>query len=101
MSEIGALTAEDFDPLVGGELAARPVGKGAGEPVRLRLVSVTRHPGATGFRAPFSLELLGASSPVQAQGTYRLAHPRLGDLDLFMVPVGASGEGVTYEIAFG
>jgi len=65
------------------------------------LISVTRHPGATGFRRPFSLELLGPPSAVQAQGIYRLAHPGLGDLDLFMVPVGASPAGVSYEIAFG
>ena len=100
MPEIAALTADDIDTLVGEELTAGPLGF-TGEPFRLRLLSVTRHAGGTGFRAPFSLELLGPPSPVQAQGTYRLAHPRLGDLDLFMVPVGASPDGVTYEITFG
>jgi hypothetical protein len=32
---------------------------------------------------------------------YRLSHPRVGDLDVFLVPVGASDAGVAYEVSFG
>jgi len=32
---------------------------------------------------------------------YRLSHPQLGNLDVFLVPVGASDAGVAYEVSFG
>jgi hypothetical protein len=32
---------------------------------------------------------------------YRLSHPDVGDLDVFLVPVGASDLGVAYEVSFG
>jgi hypothetical protein len=41
------------------------------------------------------------ASPAHGQGMYRLSHPRLGDLDVFVVPTGASVAGVSYEVSFG
>jgi hypothetical protein len=37
---------------------------------------------------------------VLAQGTYRLSHPQLGELELFLVPLGPAAEGMQYEAAF-
>ena len=43
--------------------------------------------GGSAERAGFSLVFAGPSSPVAGQGTYRLEHAELGELDLFLVPV--------------
>jgi hypothetical protein len=67
----------------------------------LVLTEVHRRTGAPGFREPFSLHFLGPRFPVYGQGTYRVSHPDLGDIDLFMVPIGSSDEGITYEATFG
>jgi hypothetical protein len=57
-------------------------------------------PGGDGGRAQFSLYFTGPPQPILPQRIYRLAHPSLGDLELFLVPVGADADCVTYEAAF-
>ena len=64
------------------------------------LAGIRRRSGPPGFREPFSLEFLGPP-PAHGQGRYRLSHPGLGDLEVFLVPVGASDAGVAYEVSFG
>jgi Domain of unknown function (DUF6916) len=53
-----------------------------------------------GARAPFSLTFRGPAQPVLPQRIYRLDHAALGGLDIFLVPIGADPEGVTYEAVF-
>jgi hypothetical protein len=99
MPELGEVTADDFEPVKGDAFDARPLE--GGEPFTLVLTQIRRRPGSPGYREPFSIDLLGPRSPVQRQGIYRLSHPMMGDLELFLVPVGASDAGVTYEAVFG
>jgi len=47
----------------------------------------------------FSL-LFAAPPPLLPQKTHRLHHDRLGELHLFLVPVGQTSDGFTYEAAF-
>lgn len=56
------------------------------------------HPGAP--RAPFSLIFEGPAEPQLPQATYALAHPALGSLDIFLVPVARSPAGFRYEAVF-
>lgn len=50
---------------------------------------------------PFLLTLReNGASRVIPQGIFRLHHPTLGELDLFVVPVGPDGKGMCYEITF-
>ena len=50
---------------------------------------------------PFSLVFLGPSNPILPQATYRLTHDRLGQLDIFIVPVGPDPQGrIQYEAVF-
>jgi hypothetical protein len=97
--DLASVTADDFEALKGQRFQAHPPESDATFP--LTLAAVQRHPGSAGFREPFSLELLGPPSPVYPQGTYRVGHPDLGELDLFVVPIAGSETGVTYEITFG
>jgi hypothetical protein len=50
-------------------------------------------------KEPFSLVFSGPQ-PVLAQRIYRLDHPVLGSLDIFLVPIGLDGDRVRYEAVF-
>jgi hypothetical protein len=58
--------------------------------------------GGTPFngRQPFSLLFAGPAVPVLPQRTYRLAHARLPELDIFLVPIGADTSGARYQAIF-
>jgi hypothetical protein len=48
----------------------------------------------------FSVLFLAPSDTPIAQRTYRLTHPHLGELDLFLVPIAKDDRGVHYEAVF-
>jgi hypothetical protein len=69
--------------------------------VDLRLVAIRDLGPANGLRTreseeAFSLRFQGAPSTSLDQGTYTLVHPRLGRVDLFLVPMGG-GELPAFE----
>ena len=43
----------------------------------------------------------GPVRPMLDQAVHPLSHPDLGELEVFLVPVGADGDGVQYEAVFG
>ena len=51
-------------------------------------------------RQPFTVELQAHESISHRQQMYELSHPDLGELDLFIVPVGPGERGMCYEIVF-
>lgn len=53
-----------------------------------------------GLPAPFSVLFRGPAEPVLVQATYRLRHASLGELDLFLVPLGPRDDGIGYEAVF-
>ena len=57
-------------------------------------------PPPNGRRAPFSLVFRGPGSPPLPQRIYRLEHPELGALDVFLVPIGQDAGGMCYEAVF-
>jgi hypothetical protein len=75
---------------------------GAGEPLNVRLVEAVSlgAPRAPGAREPFSLAFLGPPDPVLPQSIYTLECDALGSIELFLVPIGRSADGVTYEAIF-
>ena len=48
-------------------------------------------------RQPFSLLFAGPPAPALPQRTYRLAHARLPELAVFLVPISADASGVRYQ----
>ena len=80
MADLEALTAADFAPHRHERFALSP---GGGPQLELELVEVT----GPGDR-PFSLVFRGPGEPLLAQRIYRVEHPALGALDLFLVPIG-------------
>src|SRR5260370_13850716 len=104
LPDLASVTADHFEPVTGQAFEARP--PAAGEPFTVVLAGIRRRSGPRGFREPFSLEFLcprrvATQPPAYGQGVYRLSHPQLGDLDVFLVPGGASDSGVAYEVSFG
>ncbi|HWJ81687.1 MAG TPA: hypothetical protein VNS55_05575 [Nocardioides sp.] len=97
------LTLADFAGLVGGEFSLRLPDGGA---LVLTLHDVTAGgreggPGPDGARREqFSLVFAGPAEPLLEQGIRELSNAALGDLALFLVPIGLDADGARYEAAF-
>jgi hypothetical protein len=94
------LTADLFAPHEGTEFLVDAGGAGL---VPLRLTSVTRHPVQPDAPRvePFSLVFTGPAAPALEQQIHALAHPALGLLEIFIVPIGPGPEGPSrYEAVF-
>jgi hypothetical protein len=97
-----ALTAADFSPHVGQTFRVEVAGIA---PIDLELVRATELSPASRpdpeSRQPFSLLFLGPPSDhYLPQRTYRLAHAQMGDLDIFLVPLGPVDRRMQYEAIF-
>jgi hypothetical protein len=95
--DLAALTADDFEAAVG---TTFDVACPETEPTEIRLESVARGPERAGSRQPFALHFRGAPSLGLDQGIHLLVHPVLGELEIFLVPVGADTDGRSYEAVF-
>lgn len=51
-------------------------------------------------RTPFSLIFHGPREPYAPQGTWQLHNAELGDLELFLVPLGPEHDAMRYEAVF-
>ena len=71
-------------------------------PVKLELVEATATGGESDAREPFSLVFLGPVEPTLHQATFSMRHEALGELLLFLVPLGPDEEekGMRYEAVF-
>jgi hypothetical protein len=101
---VDPVTAETFAPHRGSEfqVLGLPDADAGGSPIlRLREVRVLGHQPHAPRTDPFALEFGGPAMPALTQGTYRLGHPELGELEIFLVPVeiDPSGE-LRYEAVF-
>ncbi len=73
------------------------------EPIELELVEVTDlgQSYTPERRQAFSLLFLGpVSRKYLLQSVYRLEHVRMGNLDIFIVPLGLQGERMQYQAIF-
>lgn len=95
--DLATATAESFAPLVGATLALRAP---TGEAFDAVLVDVTPGPPGAG-RDQFALLFLGGPTPPARQGVFEVTHPSLGQLGVFLVPLGPDERGERYEAVFG
>jgi hypothetical protein len=95
------LTPAMFAPAVGEAFTVEVEAGGPELELRLdRLVEVPASPGAP-RQEPFTLTFLGPAGQHLPQRTYRLRHDSLGELDVFLVPVGPLADGRhQYEAVF-
>jgi hypothetical protein len=88
-----AFTLTRFEPLVGSRFTLR-LAEDTGLPARLIEARAGRGPN-------FSLTFEGPAEPALPQRIYRLEHPQLDAMDLFLVPVARTATGLHYEAVFG
>jgi hypothetical protein len=89
------LCMDTFAPLVGQRFAAGE----PGQAVTLALVSASASGPRTGPKG-FSLLFRGPADEPLPQSTYPLAHPAIGSVPIFIVPVGSDAQGMQYEAIF-
>lgn len=94
------MVLEDFKDLVGSHFT---VSEDGFPPIALALDEAkpiqNRNP-RPDARPPFSLIFLAEDPRVLPQRLYRLAHEDLGEVVLFLVPVGKDERSVTYQALF-
>ena len=87
--------AATFKPLE--QSTFRIQGKSGSTP--LKLMQVSEHPMEANMEQ-FSLAFEGSRQTPLAQGTYRLKHPQLGQMDLFLVPAAPGNRSQSYNATF-
>lgn len=92
------LVAEDFADKIGQVFAIREEGAPA-MALMLRQVEPMDSAMAAG-RPPFSLIFEADDPRVLAQRIYRMEHDGLGELSIFLVPIGKNKDGVSYQAVF-
>lgn len=95
-----SLTVSDFEPRLGQHFSIGTGGDGADLDAELVEVTPVGEAARPGGRRPFSLVFRGPPGGALPQRIYRVDHPELGPLDIFLVPIGADGDGVRYEAVF-
>jgi hypothetical protein len=96
MSDV--LRPEDFRGLDAPLVVDAPEGSAAR--VALTVESVAALPPHRMREAPFSLILRGPRTPLLPQATYALVHPRLGRVEVFLVPIAQDAQAARYEATF-
>jgi hypothetical protein len=94
------LVFEDFKDRVGGVFTVREEDV---PPVSLTLAEATSLPARftrEGVRPPFSLIFSGSAECTLPQRLYRLLHEELGEITIFLVPVGLDAKGASYQALF-
>lgn len=51
-------------------------------------------------RCPFSVVFRGPAEPILYQAIYHLRHAKMGEIELFLVPLGPDSKGMRYEAVF-
>ncbi len=94
---LNTITEKDFSPLVGSRIKVR-FSETAAEELTLTQVDLTGQYSPVN-RAPFTLLLTSDDrSKYYPQKIYVLEHPVIGDIPLFMVPLGPDTSGMRYQI---
>ncbi|HYX22551.1 MAG TPA: hypothetical protein VFC23_00225 [Thermoanaerobaculia bacterium] len=94
------LTPASFEAHLGSPLH---IHYGGAAPLEAVLQAVRRHEPHPGPRAePFSVYLRSPRQGALPQAIYRVEHPALGTLELFLVPIGPDPKlgGMVYEAVF-
>ena len=75
----------------------------APKPIDLTLVGVESRPSESSEQQGmerFSVFFLGSPEFLLPQNTYRVAHPQMGEFDIFLVAVGKETDGYRYEAVY-
>lgn len=93
------LSHEEFEPHIGTAFAVAD-GERLVDARLSEVRAMPKYAGPAALRTPFSLLFRAPEQHIMPQGIYRLSHAAMGDLDIFIVPIGRDADGVTYEASF-
>lgn len=93
MIDLATLTPEQLDPYVGTTFAVNGIAD------VLTLLQVERLKSPSSRAQPFSA-LFTSGTHRLTQSTFQLAHPALGEFDVFLVPIQPDARGALYEAVF-
>lgn len=96
---LGKLTAADFTPYLDQKFQIQLPEKKL-LTVFLTEVSINKNLEAWKGRQPFSIIFRGPPDCELTQGMYPVSHNKLGELQLFLVPVGPDDKGMCFEAVF-
>ncbi|SFN50515.1 DUF6916 family protein [Dokdonella immobilis] len=94
MFDLSQLNPEHFESLVGSEL---PI-VDSHHAFTLKAVARLKSPSPRG--EPFALTLAAPAATRGTQGLYRLQHPQLGTLEVFLVPIAPVDGQALFEAVF-
>ena len=94
-----SLTVDAFSTRIG-ERFSLVADAGTTLPIELIHATTLGSSGSARGRTPFSILFRGPLTPVCPQRIYRLEHESMGNLDLFLVPIGPRDGGMVYEAIF-
>ncbi len=100
MIDLGTVTHERFDACRGQRFLAADAGPEAVELVLAEVRPRTASDPPRSGRQAFALTFTGPAAPVLEQRMYTLRNETLGELTIFLVPVGVDGERMLYEAVF-
>ncbi len=93
------ISAADFSPLINKKFRIyfEPSNPSIAELVE---VNERNAPSESERRSPFSIVFRGSAEKIWPQGMYKIEHKSIGELELFLVPIGPDNEGLCYEAVF-
>jgi hypothetical protein len=94
------LVFEDFADKVGHVFAIREPDVPAIPLTLTEAQALSPNRGRPGTRPPFSLVFVAQDPRVLPQRLYRMEHDGLGELTIFLVPIGKDAHGVSYHATF-
>lgn len=95
---LDTLTVDRWRECLGQNFRAR-LGQDAG--IDLKLTSATPLGAESGYqRQPYSLMFDGPLTPLLPQAIYPLQNESMGELGIFLVPLGPQGQAMRYEAIF-
>jgi hypothetical protein len=95
-ADLGALRIEDFTAHLDATFELQA--DGGALPLKLAKVDPAGNSGRPG--GAFSLILVTPQGPWLPQGVYRVTHPSLGAMEIFLVPIGQASGGNGYQAIF-
>lgn len=100
MTDLSTITLEDFEPCLGQSFLVTPENADGLELELIQVKPLGAAGLAAGARQPFSLLFRGPLQPMLEQQVLKIENPTLGELALFMVPIGPDDNGMLYDVTF-
>jgi hypothetical protein len=98
--ELKSLGYEDFSDKVGQSFKVLGLGDVDLDLTLEEALALPANARGPGMRAPFSLVFVGHPDLLLGQQIHRLEHADMGELEIFLTPIGRNERAISYEAVF-